>query len=55
MKFVKWLASFDDPNEADAFLKRQAKTLVTLGFAGRYGVSIRTEDGKHHVELWEYK
>lgn len=54
-KMVKWLASFADPEDADKFLKEQAKVLKRLGMTPRFTVGIRTcnYDKQHHVELWE--
>jgi len=54
VKMVKWLASFQDPDEADRYLREAASKLKKLGLTDRFGVRIRTEYIHHNVELIEY-
>lgn len=49
----KWIASFDDPIEAERCCKEHALRIKRLGVVHTFSVGIRTESGKHHVYLFK--
>jgi hypothetical protein len=49
----RWIASFDDPVEAERCVLEHAKRIKRLGVAWQFSVGIRTEQNKHHVHLFK--